>query len=268
MEGSAAASKQRSRSHAGLTILALALAGVEPLFAAQDATPPLARGVSYASVSPTPTPTATATPMPGVVRIDVGSARGAPGEQINVTAVLHTAGLTLTATANELHFDAAMFQLDPSRCRSHAADHPLLVMPLDTGAVRVLLQPGDASDPLVDGPLYTCTIAVSYAAAPGTYLLANGNPQAFDLSGAPLGNVAGADGTLTVSFLAGTCTGDCNANLFVSVSELVTGVRIALGLSPDVACLPLDRNNDAQVTVDELIEAVRRALGSCFSGRG
>ena len=271
--------KQRSRSHTGLTILALALACVEPLFAAQDATP-LARGVSYASVSPTPTPgtaagpghldipTATATPTPGVVRIDVGAGRGAPSEQINVTAFLHTAGLILAATANDLHFDAALFQLDPSRCRSRAPDHPLLVMPLDTGVVRVLLQPGDGSGRLVDGPLYTCTIAVSYGAAPGTYLLANRNPQAFDVSGAPLGNVAGADGALTVSFLAGTCTGDCNANRFVSVSELVTGVRIALGLSPDLACLPFDRNNDAQVTIDELVEAVRRALGTCFSGRG
>ncbi len=236
--------------------------------------------MSFAIASPTPispsaagaehldTPTATATPAASVVRIDVGSAGGGPGEQTNLTVFLHTAGVAMAATANDLVFDASMFQLDPSRCRSHAPGHPLMITPLDAGTVRVVVQRGDGSSRLSDGPLYTCTIAVSFSAARGTYLLSNQDPRAFDPSGAPLSDVGGADGRLTVSYLAGLCTGDCDANHFVSVAELVTGVRIALALSPDVVCLPFDRNNDGQVTVDELVEAVSRALDSCFSAPG
>ncbi len=257
---------------AGLTILALALVGAKPFFAAEDATPPLVPAVSH----PTPTvgnaagagyfgtPTATATPAPGVVRIDVGSAFGGPAERTNITVYLHTAGLIVAATANDLNFDVSTFQLDPSGCRSHAPGHPLLVTTLDDGTVRVLVQPGDGSGRLTDGPLYTCTIAVLPSAVPGSYLVSNRSPRVFDPSGAPLGNVVGADGVLRVSFLLGACTGDCDANLFVTSSELVTGVRIALGLSRDIACLPFDRNNDGRVTVDELVEGVSRAIGSCF----
>jgi hypothetical protein len=172
----------------------------------------------------------------------------------------------VAATANDLHFDPFTFQLDPSACRSHAPDHLLVVTPLEEGAIHVLLQPADGSGPLTDGPLYTCTIEVLIGASRGTFLLSNPSPQAFDFSGAALANVVGEDGLLIVSYLAGICTGDCDTNRSVSVSELVTGVQIALDLRSDVACLPFDRNNDGWITVDELVEAVRRALGGCFSG--
>ena len=54
--------------------------------------------------------------------------------------------------------------------------------------------------------------------------------------------------------------GDCNRNGLVSVSELVTSVRIALGLSPVAGCKEADRNGDGKVAIAELIAAVGAAL--------
>jgi hypothetical protein len=59
------------------------------------------------------------------------------------------------------------------------------------------------------------------------------------------------------------CVGDCDDNQTVTVSELVTGVNIALERSPVTACLALDRDGDARVTVAELVTAVQNLLEEC-----
>jgi hypothetical protein len=61
----------------------------------------------------------------------------------------------------------------------------------------------------------------------------------------------------------GQCTGDCNGNGAVVIDELVGAVRIALGLAPVSECAAADANGDGQVTIAELIVAVRRALLGC-----
>jgi hypothetical protein len=49
----------------------------------------------------------------------------------------------------------------------------------------------------------------------------------------------------------------------VRVDELITGVNIALGLRPLAGCLAFDGNEDARVTVDELLRAVNNTLSGC-----
>jgi hypothetical protein len=60
------------------------------------------------------------------------------------------------------------------------------------------------------------------------------------------------------------CPGDCNGDQHVDISELVRGVRIALGSTDDDQCLvAFAREGSRTLTVDELIAAVRRALVDC-----
>ena len=60
-----------------------------------------------------------------------------------------------------------------------------------------------------------------------------------------------------------SCIGDCNANGMVTISELITGVLIALEEKPVSDCVALDVNHDDRVTIDELVKAVQSALVGC-----
>jgi hypothetical protein len=80
-------------------------------------------------------------------------------------------------------------------------------------------------------------------------------PQAGDavvLSGAALGRTAGR--------LELRCAGDCDRDQVVSSSELVLGVRIALGQSAMTACPALDADEDDHASIAELVRAVDNAL--------
>jgi len=59
------------------------------------------------------------------------------------------------------------------------------------------------------------------------------------------------------------CTGDCTNDGEVVVSELITGVNIALGDTYLGNCPAFDGTGDGVVTVDELITAVNNALSGC-----
>jgi VCBS repeat protein/FG-GAP repeat protein len=60
------------------------------------------------------------------------------------------------------------------------------------------------------------------------------------------------------------CTGDCDGNGQVSVSDLVTMVNIALQITPDTSSCTLgDANHDGKITVDEIVKAINNALGTC-----
>jgi hypothetical protein len=68
--------------------------------------------------------------------------------------------------------------------------------------------------------------------------------------------------TATPTPLAG-CTGDCNGDGQVSISDLIQGVNIALGNAAIGSCRAFDRDGNGQVTVSELIAGVNSALASC-----
>lgn len=59
------------------------------------------------------------------------------------------------------------------------------------------------------------------------------------------------------------CSGDCDHDDTVSVSELIRGVAIALGRDQLAQCPSLDRTLDGVVAVDELLVAVNAALVGC-----
>jgi len=60
------------------------------------------------------------------------------------------------------------------------------------------------------------------------------------------------------------CLGDCNDDQRVDISELIRGVRVALGADDDDQCLvAFDREGSRTLTVDELIAAVDHALIGC-----
>jgi hypothetical protein len=59
------------------------------------------------------------------------------------------------------------------------------------------------------------------------------------------------------------CSGDCDGDLRVTVSELITGVRIALGMAGTAACPAMDGDGNGIVTIAELVQGVRAALEGC-----
>jgi len=72
---------------------------------------------------------------------------------------------------------------------------------------------------------------------------------------------------LVVSYSPATaqpfCVGDCNDDASVTVDELLTMVNVALGAGNVAACTEGDANSDSQITVDEILAAVNMALNSC-----
>lgn len=59
------------------------------------------------------------------------------------------------------------------------------------------------------------------------------------------------------------CVADCDEDRQVTVDEVVRAVNIALGHVELAICRPADRDGSGEVTVDELIEGVRRLLYGC-----
>ncbi len=98
----------------------------------------------------------------------------------------------------------------------------------------------------MDGLLYAAQVAVA-AGIP---------PSNFDL---------GKGGTLYVS----TCSGDCDGNNTVSISEVQRCVNSFLGASlcaPQAGaanCPMADANNNGQVSISEIQQCVNRLLGGC-----
>jgi hypothetical protein len=60
-----------------------------------------------------------------------------------------------------------------------------------------------------------------------------------------------------------TCAGDCNGDGQVSVDELIAAVRILLGTGAVEGCRACDADSSGDVTVDEIIHAVGSALRGC-----
>jgi hypothetical protein len=64
-------------------------------------------------------------------------------------------------------------------------------------------------------------------------------------------------------FQGAACLGDCNLDGSVTVDELLIGVNIALEATALDACVALDRNEDAMVSIDEITAAVTHGLSGC-----
>jgi hypothetical protein len=72
-----------------------------------------------------------------------------------------------------------------------------------------------------------------------------------------------ATATETSTVSGQTCVGDCGGGGEVTVDELITGVNVALGVTPLSTCPAFDANGDEEVTVEEILQAVNSALDGC-----
>jgi len=61
------------------------------------------------------------------------------------------------------------------------------------------------------------------------------------------------------------CVGDCDADGFISIDELVRSVNIAVRSLPISLCSNCDEDGDSRVGISELITAVNNALTGCAS---
>lgn len=60
-----------------------------------------------------------------------------------------------------------------------------------------------------------------------------------------------------------TCSGDCDGNGAVAITELVTIVDIAMGGQPLDACAAADMADDGRMGIGDIVAAVERALQGC-----
>lgn len=60
-----------------------------------------------------------------------------------------------------------------------------------------------------------------------------------------------------------SCAGDCDANGWVGIDELIRGVRMALGDARTPACAAMDRDGNGAVQVPDLVAAVTASLLGC-----
>ena len=76
--------------------------------------------------------------------------------------------------------------------------------------------------------------------------------------------LAGVDGAITVEEPSPPppCAGDCDGSGEVSINELL-GVNILINGTALDDCLAMDTNGDGVITVNELVQAVNVALGTC-----
>lgn len=59
------------------------------------------------------------------------------------------------------------------------------------------------------------------------------------------------------------CRGDCDSDGAVGIDELIRAIRVALGVAPAGDCSAADGNGDGRVTIDELLAAVNATLAGC-----
>jgi hypothetical protein len=69
--------------------------------------------------------------------------------------------------------------------------------------------------------------------------------------------------TITPTFAPVPCVGDCDDNGDIAITELITGVSIALGNATIDVCPEFDANGSRRVEINELIIAVSGALRGC-----
>jgi photosystem II stability/assembly factor-like uncharacterized protein len=65
---------------------------------------------------------------------------------------------------------------------------------------------------------------------------------------------------------AASCSGDCNGNGVVDVSELVTMIDVALGRQTIAVCSAGDAQHDGVIGVDDVVAAVRSLMIGCGAG--
>jgi len=84
----------------------------------------------------------------------------------------------------------------------------------------------------------------------------------YTLAGGFWGRVA-AGASPTPTPIPPACTGDCDRDGHVTIEDLLAMVNIALGNASVLECRNGDPTGNNQITVDEILRAVNRALNGC-----
>lgn len=105
---------------------------------------------------------------------------------------------------------------------------------------------------------FCATIASSWAFRPGQTVVKVRLQDEAGYKGWPREMIVEVAGTPPAA-----CVGDCNGDSVVTVDEIVTGVRAALGEVGVTECPVIDRDGDGTVTIDEILLAVTHALVGC-----
>jgi len=203
------------------------------------------------------------------VVIDVGDASGGPGSVVGFA-------VTIDTLEQEVAGAGVCIGYDPMTPINAAGGMPDCTVPLGLGkqgeftfepsgctpgtdCVRVCADIGGSAAALMNGAtLFSCRVAIAADADLGQFPLTCSMPSASNPDGQPIGARC-TDGVVVVQI---NIPGDCNGDGMVSISELITGVNIALGNLPVTACPAFDTNRDGRVTIEELIAAVNAALNT------
>ncbi len=111
----------------------------------------------------------------------------------------------MVGTANDFTYDPDAFSLDLASCLINPALvglKELLVSEIGSTAttrtVRAVVSDTGGGTTIPDGALYSCTFGIPCTTLPGTYRVANGNQEAYDVAGVTL-PTGGTDGLLVAS---------------------------------------------------------------------
>jgi cysteine-rich repeat protein len=154
----------------------------------------------------TATPTRTATPP--VVHIDVGAVTGMPGRVVVVAVSIRSSGMITVATGNDISYRHDLFDLDVNDCViDPSIGKTLLVSALPSDpdsrvtSIRAFVQSVQNTDPIPDGPLYSCRLTIKPSTLPGSYTLTNSPTIAFGPDGSQHKYVTGDNGSIRVSLV-------------------------------------------------------------------
>jgi uncharacterized repeat protein (TIGR01451 family) len=193
--------------------------------------------------TPTVTQTPTATNTPLTIHINLGTGTGLPGHSVPITASLVTSGLQVAAAGNDITFDNTALSLNIANCVAN----PSLMRMVSGGVVgtvgnlttmRILVIGAPLNtDPIPDGPLYTCTFDILGSASPAVYPLTALNFVAQDPNGVNLSPVTGANGSITVTLVGptATVTNTPTITLTPSVTATATDTPTATNTPTDTA---------------------------------
>jgi hypothetical protein len=195
---------------------------------------------SPASGSPTPTPTPTVTVPPPTAT----PTATAPPPTATATQPPPTATRTATAPPT------ATVTVPPATVTRTATPTATTTQPAPTSTSTSTLPPtATATAPL---PTATMTAAVPSATATSPVATATTGTEA---TPTPTAGVTGTPESI--------CIGDCDNNLTVTATELVSGIDIVLGKVPLANCMAFDPNHTGKVTVVQLAQGVEAALNGC-----
>lgn len=223
----------------------------------------------------TPSPTRTQTPMPTLTRtptatrtITATRTQTATRTRTRTRTPTRTGTPTRTATGTRTGTPTQ----SPTRTRTPT---PSPTSPPTTTATRTTAPTQTRTPTQEPAPTATHTHVPTATETPTATAAVNETPAesptpTVAATTAPTATSAVAATATSTPIAVGTripvesaCAGDCNGDSTVTLDELVQAINVALGLTADATCPPLDIDQDGFVAISEVVKAVGSALEGC-----